>query len=476
MGTGSRELRGFPRTDRVLAHPLLADARARLGPVATLELVRLALAAARERAQKGHTEPTGQAPVSGEGVVSEEEVARGVKQEAERWLARRTRRVINATGVVLHTNLGRAPLCDAAILALGREGAGYVSLEVDLATGQRGGRASYAERAIATLARAEAALVVNNNAAAVLLALAAFALGRTVLVSRGELVEIGGGFRVPEVLARSGARLVEVGTTNRTRAEDYARALDNHPDASAILRVHPGNFRQVGFVERPTLPELVALGRARGVAVIEDLGGGALVDLPGLAGDPLVRDSVSVGADLVTFSTDKILGGPQGGVLAGTRKAVDLVRRDPLARALRLGRLPLVALETTLDAYLRDELASIPALAMVKRPIEELRARAVGWARALEGIVATRVVDVTSVTGGGTFAGEEMPSVALAIDTPDADKWLGCLRSAPAPVLARIKDGAVLLDARTVLPEEDGALVAAVQRAAQAAAGSGREP
>jgi L-seryl-tRNA(Ser) seleniumtransferase len=283
-------------------------------------------------------------------------------------------------------------------------------------------------------------------------------------VSRGELVEIGGGFRVPEVLARSGARLVEIGTTNRTRVRDYAEALDSHADAAAILRVHPGNFRQVGFVERPTLPELVALGRARGLAVIEDLGGGALVELPGLSGDPLVGESVAAGADLVAFSTDKILGGPQGGVLVGTTEATGRARRDPLARAMRMGRLPLVALEATLDAYLRGDLGGLPAVAMTRASLDELRKRAGRWADALaDGPMPARVIEVTAVTGGGTFAGEEMPSVAIAIDTTDADALLGRLRRAPTPVVARIKDGCVLCDARTVLPDEDEALVASVR-------------
>jgi len=452
--TEPRNLTGFPRTDRVLAHPRLDDVRERLGSAALLGLVRAALDGARARARANELSA----------IEGEAEVAEQVREAALSWLARRTSRVINATGVVLHTNLGRAPLGEAAMAALAREGAGYVSLEVDLATGERGGRGSFAERALATLSGAEAALVVNNNAAAVLLALAAFAAGKSVLVSRGELVEIGGGFRVPEVLARSGARLVEVGTTNRTRVEDYAQALESHEGVAAILRVHPGNFRQIGFVSRPSLPELVALGRARGLAVLEDLGGGALVDIPGLSGDPLVAESVAAGADLVAFSTDKILGGPQGGALVGTARAVALVRKDPLARALRLGRLPLVALEATLDAYLRGDPGAVPAVAMARCSLEELRARATGWAAALEDTGAKlRVIDVASVTGGGTYAGLEIPSVGLAILGAHPDALLARLRQAPHPVLARIGGGAVVCDARTVLPGEDAALLASVR-------------
>jgi L-seryl-tRNA(Ser) seleniumtransferase len=447
-------LKRLPRTDRVLAHPSLVDARAHLGARMVTELVRGAIRAAREEAKVGG------------GVASEDEVAEKARKAASAWLARKTRRVINATGVVLHTNLGRAPLCESAVLALASMAGGYVSLEVDLATGKRGGRAAFVEYALATLTRAEAAFVVNNNAAAVLLALAALALGRSVLVSRGELVEIGGGFRVPEVLSRSGARLVEVGTTNRTRVEDYAEALEHCPDAAAILRVHPGNFRQVGFVQRPSLPDLVALGRSRDLAVIEDLGGGALVNLPGLSGDPVVAESVAAGADLVAFSTDKILGGPQGGVLVGTRRAVDLARRDPLARALRLGRLPLVALEETLDHHLTGDLARVPAISMTLLSLAQLLARARAWvARLEEAGVKARVVELCSVTGGGTFAGEEIPSAGLAIDGSDPDALLAALRRAEPPVFARIEEGVVVCDARTVLPGEDDALLASVRSA-----------
>jgi L-seryl-tRNA(Ser) seleniumtransferase len=438
----------------VIAHPLLAEARERLGPKATLELVRAALEAARERLKAGGA------------LATEDEVAQEARESAVRWLARRTRRVINATGVVLHTNLGRAPLGDAAVAALAREGGGYVSLELDLATGKRGGRAAFAEFALAALTGAEAALVVNNNAAAVLLALAALAMGKPVLVSRGELVEIGGGFRVPEVLGRSGAKLVEVGTTNRTRVADYAEALEANPDAAAILRVHPGNFRQIGFVERPTLAELVNLGKARGLAVIEDLGGGALVDLPGLSGDPPVAESVAAGPDLVAFSTDKTLGGPQGGALVGTRSAVERARKDPLARALRLGRLPLVALEATLAAYLAGEADAVPAIAMTRCPIAGLRERATRWATALVAAGASaRVVDLASVTGGGTFPGENVPSVGIALDASDPDAVLAALRRAEHPVLARVEDGAVVCDARTVLPGEDDRLLTSLKTA-----------
>ncbi|MBV9945498.1 MAG: L-seryl-tRNA(Sec) selenium transferase [Myxococcales bacterium] len=452
----SELLASLPRVDRVLAHPALDEARARVGP-ALKALVREVIEEARASVRGGGTP------------IDADEAARRVATRASAWSARRMARVINATGVILHTNLGRAPLSRAAVDALGDQGGGYVSLEIDLESGRRGGRASHAENALATLTGAEAALVVNNNAAAVVLALAALALGRSVVVSRGELVEIGGGFRVPEVLARSGAKLVEVGTTNRTRTSDYARALDEVADVAAILRVHPGNFRQSGFVERPSLAELVSLGRGRNVAVIEDLGGGSLVDLAsfGLGADPLVSSSVAAGVDLATFSTDKILGGPQGGVVLGKRAAVERARRDPLARALRMGRLPLAALEATLAAHLSGEVDEIPALRMARRPAHEVHARARRWAARL-GLSEDSILRVTAVAGGGTYAGDELPSWALSVRPRDPDAFAAALRRGKPAVVARIAEGAVLFDARTVMDDEDDALVVAIDAAIRA--------
>ena len=450
----NEELSRLPRVDRVLAHPTLSELRARVGP-ALKALVREILDEAR-REIRG----------DGASAIDEDEVARRVASRAADFTARKTTRVINATGVILHTNLGRAPLSGMAIEAISATSGGYASVELDVATGKRGGRGAFVEQALCTLTGAESALVVNNNAAAVLLALAAAALGKAVVVSRGELVEIGGGFRVPDVLARSGARLVEVGTTNRTRVGDYARALDDTPDAVAILRVHPGNFRQIGFVERPALAELVELGRARGVPVIEDLGGGALVDLSrcGLAGDPVVASSIAAGADLVTFSSDKILGGPQGGVVCGRRALVERARRDPLARAMRMGRLPLVALEATLDAYLSGDLDAIPTLRMARAATTHLRERVGRWAAAL-GLGDEAIVPVGAVAGGGTYPGEEIPSWALALRPADAHAFVAALRAGHRAVIARIESGAVLLDARTVQSDEDEELLLAVRRA-----------
>jgi L-seryl-tRNA(Ser) seleniumtransferase len=454
------ELRKLPRVDRVVAHASLDAARRRLGEPAITRLARRAIADARE------------AVIRGAPAATLDAVAENVANAARATLTARARRVINATGVVLHTNLGRAPLATEVADAVRASAVGYTSLEIDLSTGRRGARGAFAEGALSDLAGAEAALVVNNNAAAVLLALTATAIGRGVIVSRGELVEIGGGFRVPDVLARSGARMIEVGTTNRTRVSDYAAALDDAKDCAAILRVHQGNFRQTGFVERPELSELSALARARGVLLVKDLGGGALVDLApqGLTGEPLVRACIESGVDAVCFSTDKVIGGPQGGVIVGRADVVERARRDPLARALRIGRLPLVALEATLALYLERREADVPALFALRRPESEVRARAAAWQRTLESdSIASRVVDLEAVAGGGSFADEHVASFGIAFDL-DAERFADALRANDPPIIARIHDGRVVLDARTVLPDEDAALLAGVAHAARALA------
>jgi L-seryl-tRNA(Ser) seleniumtransferase len=450
----SEALRSLPKIDRVVAHATLDEARRTLGVPAVTELARQAVAEARDSVRAG-----------GEAATLEG-VAERTRELARARLGQRTRRVVNATGVALHTNLGRAPLANDAVEALAQTARGYVSLEIDLASGKRGGRAAFVESALATLSGADAAFVVNNNAGAVLLALAALAGGRSVLVSRGELVEIGGGFRIPEVLARSGARMVEVGTTNKTREADYAHALETERDVAAILRVHPGNFRQLGFVERPSLPALVELAHAphNRVAVIEDLGGGLLVDLgvAGLEREPRVQDSIAAGVDVVCFSTDKALGGPQGGAIVGRAELVARTKRDPLARALRLGRLPLAALEATLAHVQRGEVDAIPALAALRTPVGEVRARAERWSRALTGQgVKCDVVDLAAVAGGGAFAEESFASAGIAL-SGDAEALLSRLRRGEPPVIARIEGDRVVLDARTVLPDEDESLLRAI--------------
>ncbi|NUP10155.1 MAG: L-seryl-tRNA(Sec) selenium transferase [Polyangiaceae bacterium] len=448
----------MPRVDRVVARPDLAEVRAAVGPKAFVELVRAGIDAARTALLSGERR----------GVPTEEEVATWVRERAGVLRAGRARRVINATGVMLHTNLGRAPLSERAAAAVAESMRGYSSIELDLGTGKRGKRAAFLEASLASLAGAEAAIVVNNCAAAVLLLLAAVARGRSVVVSRGELVEIGGGFRVPDVMVESGARLIEVGTTNKTRRADYERALDANPDCAAILRVHQGNFRQLGFVERPSLAELGDLARERGIPLLKDLGGGALVDLSstGFVGEPIVASCVRDGCAAVTFSADKVLGGPQGGAIVGSSAIIERVRKHPLARALRLGRLAIVALEATLEAYLLERAwEEVPALAMSRTSVTELEARVDRWVErfAAVGISARRVATEAEM-GGGTLAARTIPSVAVEISTDarDADTLARVLREGDPAVMGRVREGGVLLDARTVSAAEEEMLLARV--------------
>jgi L-seryl-tRNA(Ser) seleniumtransferase len=348
-------------------------------------------------------------------------------------------RVVNATGVIVHTNLGRAPLAGAALERVREVGRGYSNLEYDLAGGGRGSRQDHVAGLLRRLTGAEAALVVNNNAAAVLLALAALAEGREVVVSRGELIEIGDGFRIPEVLERSGARLVEVGTTNRTRASDYERAVGR--ETGVLLRVHQSNFRVVGFTERPGLAEVVAVGRRHGLPVVEDAGSGSFV---AIGDEAPVRDSVAAGADLVCFSGDKLLGGPQAGIVVGRAELVERLRRHPLQRALRADKLTLAALEGTLGLYLDPERAmrEIPVLRMALEPVESVRARA----ERLAGLVDGRVEETVARVGGGALPLAELGSYACAVE----EGLAAALRGGEPPVVGVVRDGALLLDCRTI--------------------------
>jgi len=382
------------------------------------------------------------------------------------------RPVINATGVVIHTNLGRSPVAAAAIRRIGEVAASYSNLEYDIAAGGRGHRDAHAEALLRRLLGVEAAVVVNNNAAAVLLSLAALAAGRDVVVSRGELVEIGGGFRVPEVMAQSGARLREVGTTNRTRVDDYRRAIG--PDTALLLRVHRSNFRIEGFTEQPSLEELSALGRETGVPVMEDIGSGYL-GLPGeaedaeldarLAGEPRVQASVSAGIDLVSFSADKLLGGPQAGIIAGRGELVARIRRHPLMRAVRVDKLTYAALEATLAEYVSGRASrTVPVLEMILTTQASLDARCEQVRRSLgdQTPLTVAVEDGRSAIGGGTTPGVELASRVLALSHPrhGAD-WLDAwLRHAEPPVIGRIERDRLLLDLRTVRPSDDRQLAA----------------
>jgi L-seryl-tRNA(Ser) seleniumtransferase len=379
-------------------------------------------------------------------------------------------RVVNATGVVLHTNLGRAPLGPAALARLAIVAARYSNLELDVRTKARGSRYDHVDDLLCRLSGAEASLVVNNNAAALLLALESLAPGREVVVSRGELIEIGGAFRIPDILARSGARLVEVGTTNRTRLADYASAIT--PDTALLLKVHPSNYRVVGFTESVLTSELAELGQARGLPVLEDLGSGCFLDLRpwGLPREPTVPETVAAGADVVTFSGDKLLGGPQAGIVVGRRALVERLRQNPLNRALRIDKLTLAALEATLRAYEDPVMAprEIPTLRMLSEPAAAVRRRAgrvLGRVpRAARSALGLAVVAGRSEVGGGALPLVELPTAVLALGTPayPATALDAKLRAGHPPVIGRIAEDRLLLDCRTVMDDEVPLLAAAL--------------
>ena len=379
------------------------------------------------------------------------------------------RRVINATGVILHTNLGRAPLGEAAVARIRHLAGGYTNLEYDVDAGRRGARDTHAERLVCGLTGAAAAVVVNNCAAAMLLALAALARGREVVVSRAELVEIGGGFRVPDVMAQSGARLREVGTTNRTRAGDYALAISDA--TGAILRVHPSNFRIEGFVERTPLAELVGLGRRFSVPVIEDLGSGftplARTDIAPLAQEPTVQQSVIAGVDIVCFSGDKLLGGPQAGVIVGRAALLDKIRKHPLLRALRVDKLTYAALEGTLAEHLAGRAyEALPVLRMAKLSAEAIGARADRVAAALRAAEwRAEVVDGVSTIGGGSAPGSGLPTrlIAIARAGESADTLDARCRALETPIVGRIENDRFVLDLRTVREDEDDEIAVALR-------------
>lgn len=382
------------------------------------------------------------------------------------WTAPSLVPVINASGVILHTNLGRAPLSAAALRAIQDVSLGYSNLEFDLAKGKRGSRLVHAEQLLRQLTGAEAALVVNNNAAAVLLILTAFAKRRSVLIARSQLVEIGGGFRIPDVMQQSGARLVEIGTTNRVHLADYEAALEAAPVA-LVMRAHRSNFRIVGFTTEPELQEITQAAHQRGVPVMDDLGSGSLLDTAryGMGHEPTVAESLAAGADLVCFSGDKLLGGPQAGIILGTTELVAKLKKHPLARAVRADKLCLAALSATLAHYLKDEAElQVPIWRMISTTPETLRQRAQTWADQLgDG----EVIHAQSTVGGGSLPDESLPSFALALEQPSPNRFIDRLRQLTPPVIARLENERILFDPRTVLPEQDDLLVALLREVLQ---------
>jgi L-seryl-tRNA(Ser) seleniumtransferase len=405
----------------------------------SVQAARIVLARAREEIQTG-AEPG--------------DLAERMREELDAAREARLRRALNATGVIVHTNLGRAPLAEAALERVLEVGRGYSNLEYELSAGARGSRQDHVAGVLRRLTGAEAALVVNNNAAAVLLALAALGEGREVIVSRGELIEIGDGFRIPDVLARSGARLVEVGTTNRTRAADYERAIG--PETAALLRVHQSNFRVVGFTELPSLTQLAQIAKRAALPLVDDLGSGALARVED---EPSVRESLEAGADLVCFSGDKQLGGPQAGIVVGNAELVERLRRHPLQRAVRADKLTLAALEGTLTLYLEPARAAreVPVLRMAGESVEDVRARADRLAELVGGEVEETVARI----GGGALPLAELPSFACAVE----EELAGPLRLGEPPVIGVVRDGRLLLDCRTLSDSEVDEVVAAVTAA-----------
>jgi L-seryl-tRNA(Ser) seleniumtransferase len=439
-------LRDLPSIDTLLR--ACEDLQAQYGHALTVNALRRVVDGARQTALDG-------------GVIPAETI---LVAETAALLARESRPtlrpVINATGVIIHTNLGRAPLSDEALDAMRAVGGGYSTLEYDLEPGQRGKRDRHIERILTAVTGAEAGMVVNNNASGVLLALTALAQGREAIVSRGQLVEIGGSFRVPDVMQQSGAVMVEVGTTNRTHRHDYECAITEN--TAAIVRAHASNFKVIGFTESVPLRDLADLAHARGLILLDDIGSGTLIDTTqfGLAYEPMVQDSLGDGADLVMFSGDKLLGGPQAGIIVGRADLIEILKRHPLARAIRADKLCLSALAATLDHYRKGEaLDKIPVWRLISLSLDTIRARAESWAAAAGG----DVVESESTVGGGSLPGETLPTWALSprVDQPNAAA--ARLRQHDPPVIARVAQDRLLLDPRTVLPGQENDVIAALK-------------
>jgi L-seryl-tRNA(Ser) seleniumtransferase len=442
----NERFRRLPSVDRLLAHPLLAGA-------GTVPLrgaaAREALAAVRRELRDGAEPPDADA------------IAARALAIVDAIEAPSLRPVINATGVILHTNLGRAPLAEDALAAMVAAGRDYTNLEYDLAEGSRGSRFSHLDALLRRVTGAEAGIAVNNNAAAILLMLSALCRDREVIVSRGQAVEIGGGFRIPDVLRQSGAALVEVGTTNRTNLGDFADAIGER--TAAILRVHASNFRVIGFTTFPAIEALATLAHDRGLLLLDDLGSGCLIDTTrfGMSPEPTVQQSVQAGVDVAAFSGDKLLGGPQAGILAGKAAAIDRLRRHPLARAVRMDKTGIAALAATLRHYVRgDALETIPIWRMLTAPLAEVEQRARAWAASTT--FPTEIVVGTTMVGGGSLPEDGVETRLLGIATADPNAVAAGLRRLHPPLIARVSDERLLLDPRTVHPEQDAVVAAAL--------------
>ncbi len=450
----------IPQVDKVLRHPLLVELADTIRRDVITDLVRRELDRIRAEISTGAAIPT------------LDQLAQTIVMRASNITSPALNRLINATGVILNTNLGRAPLAKSVLDHLSEVAAGYCNLEFDLEAGKRGERSRNIETLLSLLTGCEAGIVVNNNAAAVLLAVSTLARNRQVLVSRGELIEIGGSFRVPDVIVSAGGTLVEVGTTNRTRLADFQRAIT--PETGLMLRCHRSNFEIVGFTEEVSLEELVELSRKTGVPVLDDLGSGALIDLAafGFAGEPTVQSQISAGADLVSFSGDKLLGGPQAGIIVGKRKTVDLLHKSPLYRALRPDKLTLAAVELVLTQYLLAHPESqIPVLKMAHTPVDELKSRAEALAQKVNALlknIRLNPVATESAAGGGSLPGKTMPSFGVAVDSKAKPNQMSTyLRRNHPPIISVVQEDRTILDLRTVAPEDEQVIVEALQKIEQ---------
>ena len=447
------KLRDLPSVEQLLQTQTAAELIARFGRPLTLTAIRSALDEARARFKLN---PESDLP-------SVELIFAQTESTLTAWTKPTLVPVINATGVILHTNLGRAPLSEATIHAMDVVSRGYTNLEYDLEKGARGSRLIHAESVLQKLTGAESALVVNNNASAILLVLSALANRKRVIISRSQLVEIGGGFRVPDVMKQSGAKLVEVGTTNKVRLSDYQSAIEN--STALIMRVHPSNFKIIGFTEEPELKDIVEIAHQAGIFVIDDLGSGALLDTSkyGLAHEPTVQESLSAGVDVVCFSGDKLLGGPQAGIIVGRKALIDKVKKHPLARAVRADKVCLAGVTATLLHYLKDDAErEIPIWKMMSLTLKQVKGRAEAWMNELG---QGNVVEGESTVGGGSLPGESFKTWLLSLEVKSPDKFLKKLRQQHPPIIARTESDKVLLDPRTVLPEQEGALLVGLNNA-----------
>ena len=444
------DLRLLPSVDQLLKTDQITEHISEFGRSLTLDAIRSVL----DEVRSVHSHD--------KSIPSQEVILDRVLERLRDWTAPTLQHVINATGVILHTNLGRAPLSKAAIESMQMTAADYSTLEYDLGKGRRGSRTMHAEGLLKRLTGAERALIVNNNASAVLLILSVLANRRKVVIARSQLVEIGGGFRIPDVMKQSGAKLHEIGTTNRVHLSDYEQAIQEE-SIKLIMRAHRSNFQIIGFTSEPPLSDIVALSRRAGIPVVDDLGSGSLLETTnfGLGHEPMVQESLAAGVDLVCFSGDKLLGGPQAGIILGKGDLIKKLKKHPLARAIRPDKLCLAALSTTLLHYVKSEaLTEIPIWRMIGEPIDNIKQRAERW---ISFLGQGELLEGRSTVGGGSLPGETLPTYLVGISTRHPNKLLTSLRNAQPPIIARLEEGRLVLDPRTILPDQEQPLLSNIK-------------